>query len=102
MEKKLPGLLVNSYGLAFLTFTLMMNLALNYYTYFLTDVAMISAAHVTLILFITHFVDIPSIPFSGAIIQKTRFRWGQFRSWLLISPVFTCIFFTLTFLSVRV
>lgn len=97
MEKKLPGLLVNSYGFAYLTFTLMMSMALNYYTYFLTDVAMISAAHVTLILFITHFVDIPSIPLSGAVIQKARFRWGQFRSWLLIPPVFTCIFFTLTF-----
>ena len=97
MEKRLPGLLVNSYGLAYLTFTLMMSLALHYYTFFLTDIAMISAAHVTLMLFITHFVDIPSIFFAGAVIQKTRLRWGQFRSWLLIPPVFTCIFYTLTF-----
>ena len=97
MQKRLPGLLVNSYGFAYLAFTLMMSLALNYYTYFLTEVAMISAAYATLIIFITHFVDIPSILLSGAIIQKTRFRWGQFRSWLLIPPVFTCIFFTLTF-----
>lgn len=97
MEKKLPGFLVNSYGFANLTFTLMMSLALSYYTYFLTDIAMIAAAHAVVILFITHIVDAVSIPVSGAIIQKTQFRWGQFRSWLLIPPLFTGVFFTLTF-----
>ena len=97
MEKRLPGLLVNSYGLANMLFTLMMSLALNYYSIFLTDVAMIAAVHVGTIMFITHLVDAISIPISGSIIQKTQFRWGQFRSWLVIPPLFTCVFFTLTF-----
>ena len=97
MEKRLPGLLVNSYGLSNFTFTLMMFLGLFYYAIFLTDVALISPVHVATIMFITHIVDAASIPFSGAIIQKTQMRWGQFRSWLTFIPVTTCIFFTLTF-----
>ena len=101
-ENRLPGLLVNSYGFAYMTFTLMMSLALNYYAIFLTDVALITAAHMGTIMFITHFVDFASIPFSGSIIQKTQFRWGQFRSWLLIPPIFTAIFFTLTFTNLPV
>lgn len=97
MEKKLPSLLAHSYGFANFTFTLMMMLAIQYYGYFMTDVALIAAGHVAIITFITHIVDAVSIPFSGAIIQKTQFRWGQFRSWLLFIPISTCIFFTLTF-----
>jgi GPH family glycoside/pentoside/hexuronide:cation symporter len=97
VEKRLPVLLVNSYGFASLTFTLMISLATQYYAIFLTDVAMITAGHVALIMLITHAVDAFSIPVSGSIIQRTQFRWGQFRTWLLFPPVFTCIFFTLTF-----
>lgn len=97
MQKRLPGLLAHSYGFANFTFTLMMMLAIQYYTYFMTDVALIAAAHVAIITLITHIVDAVSIPFSGGIIQKTQFRWGQFRSWLLPIPIATCIFFTLTF-----
>ena len=97
VEKRLPGLLVNSYGFASLTFTLMISLATQYYAIFLTDVAMITAGHVALIMLITHAVDAFSIPISGSIIQRTQFRWGQFRTWLLFPPVTTCIFFTLTF-----
>ena len=102
MEKRLPALLSHSYGISYFTFTLMMFLALNYYSVFLTDVAMIAAAHVSVIMFITHIVDAFSVPFSGSIIQKSNMRWGRFRSWLLFIPVSTCIFFTLTFTNLTV
>lgn len=97
MEKRLPGLLVNSYGFSNFCFSLMMFLALNYYAIFLTDVAMISAVHVGTIMLITHLVDAGSIFVSGGIIQRTQMRWGRFRSWLTFIPVLTCIFFTFTF-----
>ena len=96
-EKRLPGLLVNSYGFANFTFILMMYLPLYYYAFFLTDVAFITAAHMGIIMAVTHFVDLVSVPISGSIIQRTQMRWGQFRSWLLFIPVSTCVFFTLTF-----
>ncbi|MFC1494127.1 MFS transporter [Thermodesulfobacteriota bacterium] len=100
MEKRLPGSLVHSYGLATMTFNLMMMLALNYYTYFLTDVVMIAAIHLAIFMPLTHVIDAVSIPIGGAIIQKTQFRWGQFRSWLLFLPVSTFAFFTITFTNI--
>ena len=97
MEKRLPGILVHSYGFSSFTFNLMMFIALNYYAFFLTEVALISAVHMGIIMAITHAVDAVSVPLSGSIIQRSQFRWGQFRSWLLLPPISTCIFFTLTF-----
>lgn len=97
MEKRLPGLMINSYGAANFTLSMMLALAMSYYAIFLTDVAMISAAHMGTIMLITHLVDAFSIPIGGSIIQKTQMRWGQFRSWFLLMPLSTCIFFTLTF-----
>lgn len=99
-ENRLPNSLVHSYGLATMTFSLMMLVAVNYYTYFMTDVAMITAAHLSIYMFFTHLVDAVSIPIGGIIIQKTQFKWGQFRSWLLFMPLSTFVFFTLTFSNV--
>jgi GPH family glycoside/pentoside/hexuronide:cation symporter len=99
-EKRLPASLVHSYGLATMGFNLMMMVAINYYTYFLTDVVMIAAIHLAIFMPLTHVIDAVSIPIGGAIIQKTQFRWGQFRSWLLFLPVSTFIFFTITFTNI--
>ena len=97
MEKRLPGLVINSYGLANFTLSLMMALGMNYYTIFLTDVARISAIDVGFIMLVGGTIDTISIFISGSIIQKTQMRWGQFRSWFLFIPITTCIFFTLSF-----
>ncbi|MFC1494126.1 MFS transporter [Thermodesulfobacteriota bacterium] len=102
MEKRLPSLLGHSYGFANFTFTLMMMLAMQQYTFFMTDIALITAAHLTIITFITHVADGLSVPFSGVIIQKTQSRWGQFRGWLLFIPISTCIFFTATFTNLPI
>lgn len=102
MEKKIPGLLVHTYGFSHLTFSLMMSFALQYYTIFLTDVALIKLSIIPVIFFITHIVDAISIPVSGALIQSTQFRWGQYRSWLLFMPLATSVFFTLTFTNLPV
>ncbi len=97
MEKRLPALLGHTYGFANFTFTLMMMLAMQQYTFFMTDIALIAAGHVATITLITHIVDAFSIPVSGGIIQKTQSRFGQFRGWLFFIPISTCIFFTATF-----
>ena len=97
MGKKLPGLVINSYGFANFAKAIMLSLALNYYAIFLTDVALIAAVHMGTLMLVTHFVDAVSIPIIGSLIQKTRMRWGKFRSWFLFMPLSTCIFFTLTF-----
>lgn len=96
-EKRLPSSIINSYGIATTTFNLMMLVAVYYYTYFLTDVALIKPVHLIFFMVFTHLVDAISIPVGGAIIQKTQFRWGQFRSWLLFMPISTFVFFSITF-----
>jgi len=99
-EKRLPASLVHSYGSATMTFNMMMMVAVYYYTFFLTDVALIKPIHLIFFMIFTHLVDAISIPVGGAVIQKTQFRWGQFRSWLLFLPVSTFVFFTITFTNI--
>ncbi|MBN2418484.1 MAG: MFS transporter [Deltaproteobacteria bacterium] len=99
-ERRLPFLVVQSYGLATMFFNMMMSVAIYYYSYFMTDVALILPAHLSIFMFITHTVDAIAVPVSGAIIQKTQFRWGQYRSWLLFLPFSTFVFFTLTFTNI--
>ncbi len=100
IDKRLPFSIIHSYGFATMTFNIMMMVAVYYYSYFMTDVALIVPAHLTIFMFITHIVDAISIPVGGVIIQKTQFRWGQFRSWLLFLPLSTFVFFTLTFTNI--
>ena len=97
MEKKLPSLLGHTYGFANFTFTMMMMLAMQQYSYFMTDIALISAGHLAIISLITHAADGIAVPFSGAIIQRSNTRYGQFRPFLLFIPISTAIFFTATF-----
>ncbi|SNS37098.1 glycoside/pentoside/hexuronide:cation symporter, GPH family [Anaerovirgula multivorans] len=96
-EKKLPNKVVFGYGVADFTFNLMMMGAVTYYAYFLTDIVMINAAIAGIILLIARIGDAISVPLSGAIIQKTQLKWGQFRSWLLVAPPITGLFFILMF-----
>ncbi len=97
MEKKLPGIVVNSYGAANFSLSLMMSLGMMYYSIFLTDVAMISPLHMGIIMSVAGTIDTISIFISGTMIQKIQMRWGQFRSWFLFIPITTFIFFTLSF-----
>ena len=96
-NKRLPAFLVHSYGFSTMGFNMMMLVAVYYYSIFMTDVALILPFHLSIFMFFTHTVDAVSVPLGGAVIQRTQFRWGQFRSWLLFLPVSTFVFFTLTF-----
>ncbi len=97
MEKRLPGIITNSYGFANFSLSMMLNLGTVYYMNFLTDTAMISAALAGVIMLVGGGLDTASIFLSGSIIQKTQMRWGRFRSWFLFIPITTCVFFTLSF-----
>ncbi|MBB6217332.1 GPH family glycoside/pentoside/hexuronide:cation symporter [Anaerosolibacter carboniphilus] len=99
-DKKVPNKIINIYGFADFTFNMMMMIAISYYAYFLTDIAMISAATMGTILLIARIGDAVSVPITGGILQKTQLKWGQFRSWLLVTPPITCLFFILMFTNV--
>ncbi|MBN2417798.1 MAG: MFS transporter [Deltaproteobacteria bacterium] len=97
MEKRLSGLVINSYGYANFSLSLMMSMGMMYYSIFMTDVAGISPIDLGIVMLIGGTLDTISIFVSGSMIQKVRMRWGQFRSWFLFIPVTTFIFFTLSF-----
>jgi glycoside/pentoside/hexuronide:cation symporter, GPH family len=99
-NKRLPLFVIHSYGISTMTFNMMMLVAIYYYSYFMTDVALINPAHLAIFMFITHIVDAISVPVGGAVIQKTQFKWGQFRSWLLFLPLSTFVFYTITFTNI--
>ncbi|SHM26005.1 glycoside/pentoside/hexuronide:cation symporter, GPH family [Caldanaerovirga acetigignens] len=92
-----PNKVINSYALVDFTFNLMMMVAVTYYAYFLTDVAMIEAAFMGTILLIARICDMISVPITGGIIQNSHLKWGKYRSWILIAPPFTATFFILMF-----
>lgn len=101
-EKSLPNKVIYGYGVAEFTSNLMMVGAVTYYAYFLTDIVRINAAVVGMVLLIARIGDAISVPVSGAVIQKTQFRWGQFRSWMLIAPPVTATFFILMFTNFNI
>ena len=81
-------------------FNIMMWMTIAYLAYYFTDVAKIAAVTVGTIMLITHVADAISVPLAGSIIQKVQLRWGRFRSWLIIAPVTTFVFFSLLFRTV--
>lgn len=96
-DKNVPPSIITIYGFADFTFNMMMMIAVSYYAYFLTDIAMIGAATMGTILLIARIGDAISLPITGGILQKVQLKWGQFRSWLLVTPPITCLFFILMF-----
>ncbi|MDN5293440.1 MAG: hypothetical protein PWQ91_799 [Eubacteriales bacterium] len=97
MSNRLSRRVINLYCLGEMGFILMMTLAVNYYAYFLTDVTLIGVAVAGVILLIARIADIISVPVTGIIVEKVGFRWGKYRTWLLIAPFTTALFFMLMF-----
>ncbi len=97
MDNRLPQKVIYSYGLANLSVILIITLLTSYYSFFLTDVLMISSRHLVVIMSINLIVNIVSIPLSGIIIQNIQMRWGHYRSWFSFMPALVCLFIILMF-----
>lgn len=97
MAERPKASVINLFCIGETGFQLMMYLAINYYAYFLTDVAAIGAATAGTILLLARIGDAVSVPIAGAIIEKTNLRWGKYRSWLLVAPPVTALLFILMF-----
>lgn len=97
MPQKLKNSDINLFCIGEMGFIIMMLLAVNYYAYFLTDVALIGAATVGTILLIARIADAVSVPITGCIIEKIDLKWGRYRSWILAAPPFIAVFFILMF-----
>ena len=89
---KRPGLTKFCYFLAKFAFASMASCELYYFTVFLTDAALLSAAIVSVIMTVTSAIDTVTTFINGVILEKVRMPWGKCRSWLLVGPpVFTVL-----------
>ena len=97
MTERLKASIINQFTAGEMGFVVMMSLAVNFYPYFLTDVVQISAAMAGTILLVARIVDAISVPITGGIVERTKMKWGKYRSWLFVTPPITALFFVLMF-----
>lgn len=72
-----------------------------YLAIFLSDVALLPIQIVSAILLITSITDVVISPLGGAYLASTKaLKWGRLRSWLLIGPPITILFYILHFTTV--
>lgn len=87
MEKRsgLSKTIRRFYGVGDLGFALMTSVGTYYSTFFMTDIARLSLASVTLISSVTAIIDSCTAWIYGAIMNSVKpMKWGRYRSWLII------------------
>lgn len=92
--KKLSNYIKLSYGFADLCFIFMVQFSNTYYLVFFTEVLKISPVQAGVIMTAGRILDTISVPILGPIIEKSNFRWGRYRSWILIGSFFILLFNT--------
>ncbi len=98
MKKPLSKALKRFYGIGDFGFTLMSNVELYCFSYFLTNVTKFDMGITALILTLTSLVDAVLSPFYGGIIDGMKpMKWGRYRSWLIIAPPVVTLFYLLQF-----
>lgn len=99
--KKTGKLLLYTYGIGDLFFTLMMNMELYFFPAFLTDHAGFSLATAGRILAFTAGIDIACAIAGGVMLQKVTLRYGgKYRSWFLVGPPLIAPLIVLQFTSI--
>lgn len=99
MEKKpLSSGLKKFFGIGDLGFTLMSNVEVFYFAYFLTNIAKFDLGTTAIIMTLTSTVDMVLSPFYGGFIDALKpMKWGKYRSYLLVIPPIVVVLYTLMF-----
>lgn len=102
MEKKpISKALKTFYGIGDFGFSMMTQVELYFFVFFLTNVAKFSLPMVALIGSITSIVDAILSPFYGGIIAGTKaMRWGRLRSWILIGPPLVVVLYMFQYTNI--
>jgi GPH family glycoside/pentoside/hexuronide:cation symporter len=85
------------YGAGDLGFNLYWTTIASFLAAFYTDVFGLGAAAAGTLLFVTRLFDAVTDPLMGAIADRTRTRWGQFRPWLLVGALPLALMGVVTF-----
>ena len=68
-----------------------------YLAFYMTDIAMIPAAAVSILFLVCRCWDAINDPIVGGLTDKTKSRWGRYRPWLLVAAPITAILLVMTF-----
>ncbi len=96
-KMRLSGAAKASYGLGAVGKDMVYMLSASYVLYYFQDILGVSAAAMGVILMIARVFDAFNDPIMGAIVAKTKTRWGKFRPWLLIGTITNAIVLFLMF-----
>ena len=96
-KMKLSGTAKASYGLAAVGKDMVYMLSASYVLYYFQDLLGVSAAAMGVILLVARVFDAFNDPIMGAIVAKTRTKWGKFRPWLLIGTITNALVLILMF-----
>ena len=96
-KMKLTGAAKASYGLGAVGKDMVYMLSASYILYYFQDILGVSAAAMGVILMVARVFDAFNDPIMGAIVAKTKTRWGKFRPWLLIGTITNAIVLYLMF-----
>ncbi len=99
MEQKmrLSGAAKASYGLGAVGKDMVYMLSASYVLYYFQDILGVSAAAMGVILMAARVFDAFNDPIMGAIVAKTKTKWGKFRPWLLVGTITNAIVLFLMF-----
>lgn len=96
-KMKLSGVAKASYGLGAVGKDMVYMLSASYVLYYFQDILGVSAAAMGVILMVARVFDAFNDPIMGAIVAKTKTRWGKFRPWLLVGTITNAIILYLMF-----
>ncbi|WP_029321583.1 glycoside-pentoside-hexuronide (GPH):cation symporter [Butyrivibrio sp. AE3004] len=96
-KKKLNGAAKASYGLGAVGKDMVYMLSASYILYYFQDILGVSAAAMGVILMAARVFDAFNDPIMGAVVAKTKTRFGKFRPWLLIGTITNAIVLYLMF-----
>lgn len=83
-KPKVNQLIVTIFGLSEITALFVASMNTQHFSFFITDLLMISPAVMGTVLMITRSFDIGTILISSVVEEKFNLKWGKYRSWLLL------------------
>lgn len=83
--------------LANMAWTLLNRVNTTQFNFFLTDIAMVSTMLMAIITVTGAAFEYAGVFAASILVEKLNFRTGKYRTWLLIAPPITTIFFVLMF-----
>ncbi|MEN8242705.1 MAG: glycoside-pentoside-hexuronide (GPH):cation symporter [Chloroflexota bacterium] len=99
IKTKLNNKIKFAYGFADFGFLAMVNLSNFYLLTFLTVVVKLSPVTAGIIMTGGRILDTISVPILGPVIEKSKMKWGKYRSWLIIGSILVFIFNSLLFVN---